>query len=628
METLRYVVLVNGLLAAISLVYYVLLRHETYFKANRLALWAGLTCAFIFPLIELPDWRPQPVRRAMQQTAQVIVPRVLPRSQLPSADVTITFPNKKTYKAFRVEPEKSIWSWQVILIALYISITFLLLVRFTIQLASLRKLITHSVQDIYYDFVLVQNQGVTSPFSFFSWVVVNPGQHTSEELDQILRHERVHVREWHSLDMIVAELLCIVFWFNPTAYLFRHLIHQVLEFNADQAVLAEGVNPLTYQYNLVKVSLSAGQSPISNHFSRSQLKSRIAMLNQQKSSKASWLKYPGFFIIPLTIASAFAHPQHIKNLSRYVPKPVEKTTASVTKPTNERLQSIDNKAAKQPTVLKLTQQENTKDNAPKSSIQESSRQLDYTNQLSKPDTTRKSPSRYMVYQGDYLYWIVTPKTTFDDFAIMKREFEKHGYKMNIQTLIYDPLDAYISDIKVTIIRPTAGVSDFEETGVSGAPIRSYGGYNGFNTMKTVAAVGSYPFNNNFLHIPLRLVQIARDEELPATKLIEDKKMEELIAVGQRKYGHLGIGFRKFDKEDIIKQSTPNSSLSVTPDGSLTINEIPGHWVVKAFINNEPVTLDEVRKLRISQIYTFAVVLGYDSTLQKRSGTDYFFFYVN
>ena len=66
----------------------------------------------------------------------------------------------------------------------------------------------------------------------------------------------------------------------------------------------------------------------------------------------------------------------------------------------------------------------------------------------------------MQYEGDRLYWIITPKTTFDDLAVMKQEFARHGYKMQVQTLKYDPLNTYIADIKLTIIRPTAGVSDF------------------------------------------------------------------------------------------------------------------------------------------------------------------------
>ena len=291
METLRYVVLTNGLLAVVSIAFYVLLRRETFFEANRLALWLGLTASLVLPLLELPDWRPQPVRVVMQRTAQVIVPKVLPGPPTLRPDVTITFPNGRTYPAFPRRLVASGWSWQQGLLGLYITVLIALLIRFGVRLWSLMRLIQQSAQERYDDFTLVRNSVVTSPFSFFGWVVLNPDHHEPDELEQILRHERVHVRAWHSADLIGAELVSIVFWFNPAAYLFRQLVHQTLEFSADRAVLAEGIDAKAYQYNLLKVSLWAEQAGITNHFSHSSLRQRIGMMNRQRSGHLSLGRY-------------------------------------------------------------------------------------------------------------------------------------------------------------------------------------------------------------------------------------------------------------------------------------------------------------------------------------------------
>ena len=330
METLRYVVLVNALLAVVSCAYYVLLRRETFFRTNRLVLWLGMGAALLLPLLELPDWRPQPVRTVMHRTAQVIVPKLLPEMGASKPDITITFPNQKTYPAFQNQPAIVSWSWPMAFLLMYAAVALVLFIRLSVQLISLRRLVRNSEHEPYGDFTLVRNEAVTAPFSFFSWVVLNPDRHAPDELEQILRHERVHVRERHSLDMLGAEFVCILFWFNPAAYLFRHLLHQTLEFSADQAVLAEGVDAKAYQYNLVKVSLAAGQSTITNHFSKSQLKSRIRMLNQSASSKTTWLKYPVFFIAALTIASAFARPQ-LEKLSTQLPKSIAEEIKAVLK---------------------------------------------------------------------------------------------------------------------------------------------------------------------------------------------------------------------------------------------------------------------------------------------------------
>ncbi|GAB4008339.1 hypothetical protein GCM10028808_14210 [Spirosoma migulaei] len=307
METLRYVVLANALLAVVSIAYYALLRRETFFGANRLALWLGLAGALLLPLLELPDWRPERVRTVMHRTAQVIVPKVLPNLVSPQPTVTITLPNQKTYKAFQDQPVRFVWSWQIGILLLYSSGVFLLLTRFGIRLVSLQQLIRKSVHESYTDFTLVHNKDGTSPFSFFNWVVLNPDQHSPDELDQILRHERVHVRQLHSFDMIGAELVCIVLWFNPAAYLFRQLLHQTLEFSADRAVLAEGIDARLYQYNLIKVSMSGGQLAITNQFSGPTLRQRVSMMNSQRSGSSAWWRYGIWTLLIGMMALACRH---------------------------------------------------------------------------------------------------------------------------------------------------------------------------------------------------------------------------------------------------------------------------------------------------------------------------------
>lgn len=334
MEMLRYVLLANSLLAIVSLAYYVLLRRETFFNANRIALWLGLVASLTLPLIELPDWRPQPVRTVMQQTAQVIVPKVIPAPFAPHPEVTITYPNGRTYRAFTKQPVRFTWSWPMVLIAVYAAVVLIFLIRFGLQLVSLFRLIRRSAQEQYVDFIVVRNETIISPFSFFNWVVLNPVQHTPDELEQILRHERVHVRAWHSLDMLGAELVCILLWFNPAAYLFRYLLQQMLEFQADRAVLAEGVDARAYQYNLLKVSLSSEPPSLTNSFNKSFLKPRIAMINRSKSESTTWLKYPVLVLAMLTVATLFARPK-VQTLAKMMPHQAATVMAQVigTEPT-------------------------------------------------------------------------------------------------------------------------------------------------------------------------------------------------------------------------------------------------------------------------------------------------------
>ena len=290
LDTLRYAILANGLLAAGCIGYYALLRRETFFVINRLLLWLWLTASLVLPLVELPDWRPEPVRTVMQRTA-ALIPRVIPAPSVPQAEVTITFPNGRTYPAFPRQTVDQHWSWPRYLFLLYAFVATALLLQFAIRLSSLIRLIARSDRELCDGFILVRNDAVRSPFSFFRWIVLNPASHTAGELEQIICHERVHVREWHSLDMVFTELIRIVCWFNPGAHLLRKLVHETLEFSADQSVLAEGFDARSYQYNLVKVSLATGNLALTNHFSHSSLRYRIGMINRPRSGYVDYGRY-------------------------------------------------------------------------------------------------------------------------------------------------------------------------------------------------------------------------------------------------------------------------------------------------------------------------------------------------
>ncbi|GAB4000527.1 hypothetical protein GCM10028807_53790 [Spirosoma daeguense] len=604
METLRYVVLANGLLAVVSLAFYILLRRETFFGANRLALWLGLAAALILPLLELPDWRPQRVRSVMHRTAQVVVPHVLPKPAPPN--ITITFPNQQTYQAFQNQPKRFVWSWQLGLVAVYLSGVLVLLLRFGIQLLSLRKLIRSSVHESYDDFTLVHTEQVDSPFSFFNWVVLNMHQHTTGELEQILRHERVHVRERHTLDMLGTELVCTVFWFNPAAYLFRQLLHQTLEFRADYVVLQEGVDAKTYQYNLVKVSLLADSSKITNHFSKSQLKSRIAMLNQEKSSSATWLKYPVFLLAALTIASAFARPKHIQAVTRYVPKPIAETIKAVVELPEQPSQEERTTPSVESAVRQNTPIATLPANVSSESATQHSTPKDSIVQPIKIDSARLAPSRFMVYEGNRLYWIVTPKTTFDDFAVMRQEFAKQGITMQLNEIKYDPLYTYINRIVFTVLRERGGSTKNKELDNDNKPIKTIAGYVGIGKNAGEGGTGHLDvYKENF---PESLRKVAAEDEQQTEQFVKGHRLDYQISEGTQKLKEHGAGAATYGQEFFKNKTTRSSGLITNGDGSVSIDDRLGD--VNVFVNNEAATPEMIGKLKVSQIQTVVKKFSY------------------
>jgi beta-lactamase regulating signal transducer with metallopeptidase domain len=169
--------------------------------------------------------------------------------------------------------------------------------------------------------LLVNNNGVKLyqvnkdiiPFSFGNAIFINQYQHDQPELEQIIRHEFIHVKQKHSVDIIWAELLCILNWYNPFAWFIRKSIRQNLEFIADNQVLQSGLDKKQYQYLLLKV---IGISPISiaSNFNLSSLKTRIAMMNKMRSSKLNIARF--LLLVPILAVMLLAFRNKIDNLDQ------------------------------------------------------------------------------------------------------------------------------------------------------------------------------------------------------------------------------------------------------------------------------------------------------------------------
>ena len=86
-----------------------------------------------------------------------------------------------------------------------------------------------------------------SPFSFFTLIFINTEKPGKQELRSILLHEWEHVRHLHTLDILLLEVVCIIQWFNPFVWLYKYSLHELHEYEADQAVISQGENRLNYQ---------------------------------------------------------------------------------------------------------------------------------------------------------------------------------------------------------------------------------------------------------------------------------------------------------------------------------------------------------------------------------------------
>ncbi len=255
---------------AVLWVYYrIFLHRDTFFKGKRLTLLLGLIFSLIYPLLNIAAW--MPILHPVQQLTQSII------VALP--EITVTANGNKAYSTIEI------------FTILYFSIMGLLVLRVVFQFAKL-ILLSHRYGTLEVDGqkIICLPKG-SAPFSFFGLVFIQPEDHSESDLKEILHHEQTHVRQAHTLDVLLAELICTVFWINPFAWLLKYDLRENLEFLADKDVVHAGFDPKSYQYHLLRLSYQQSPIRMGNNFNVSQLQNRIKMMNKKRTSHAGWSKY-------------------------------------------------------------------------------------------------------------------------------------------------------------------------------------------------------------------------------------------------------------------------------------------------------------------------------------------------
>jgi len=131
----------------------------------------------------------------------------------------------------------------------------------------------------------------TTPHTFFSYIFLNKRKFEAQEIpEEVMLHEQAHAKEFHSMDVILMELLQIVFWFNPFLYLFKHSVKLNHEFLADRAVLNNGVETANYQNILLAFSSNANAPELANSINYSFIKKRFTVMKTSTSKQAIWLR--------------------------------------------------------------------------------------------------------------------------------------------------------------------------------------------------------------------------------------------------------------------------------------------------------------------------------------------------
>ena len=244
---LMYFAKVNGLIILFYLMYVVFLRKETFFTSNRWYFLTGLLLSLILPLITFTKtiWiEPTPIPEYYEEA------------------IPITYNTIET-------PTQAPLDWSLILMSTYFVISILIIMKIGMELVSFFRRIQKQNKQKESNYTLVDSNSAENPFSFFSYIVINKDMFTEEELQHILTHESIHVKQKHSFDVLIGKVFCAIFWVNPIIWLYRKAMLQNLEFIADNETFQQIENKYEYQKTLLKVVTHQHDLSITNQFYQS-----------------------------------------------------------------------------------------------------------------------------------------------------------------------------------------------------------------------------------------------------------------------------------------------------------------------------------------------------------------------
>lgn len=283
-----------ALLLVGTLLYTLFFWRSTFLRWNRVLLWSILLASLILPFVHLPEsWTLQGWQNKV--TTSPLTPRLNADEKLPEPQFfsEIDFSEQETPSETSgvISTKHPVVPITRLLFLLYGLGCLVFGIRFLIHLFSLFKLFRKAHLEQRDGYCLAFCQEELSPFAFGRTIFLSEALLQSEDLELILTHELAHIRQQHTLDILVAELLLVWQWFNPGAWLFRRLVETNLEYLADRSVLQQQWNKKQYQLSLLNWSNVNVNNRLSTSYNFSLLKERIMMMNRKPSSKAYWLRY-------------------------------------------------------------------------------------------------------------------------------------------------------------------------------------------------------------------------------------------------------------------------------------------------------------------------------------------------
>ncbi len=307
--------------------YWILLRKITFFSLNRLILLGAVIFSFLLPLINISIQG----SNNTETTLFDITSRIGSITNLPAATINAN-ENQSLFQSF---------TWREMLLLGYLLGVIILVLNLLIGILKVYLMSRTRNVKLYPKYSLVFTNKAFAPFSFLNKIFLNKSLIQENQLDEIIAHERAHIEQKHTIDVLIIEFFLTIQWFNPVMWLYRRSLKETHEYLADNTVINQGYNQTSYQTLLLKYIKGLKAIELTNNFNRSLIKKRIAMMTKKQSTKLTLLRIlillPMIFLLILVLAcSKSENPQEeLDNTAKEEIIAVEPTTVETDNTTGD-----------------------------------------------------------------------------------------------------------------------------------------------------------------------------------------------------------------------------------------------------------------------------------------------------
>ena len=312
----------SSVIIAILLTFYkTILEKESFFATNRIFIIGCILLTFALPFLSLPSLidqqgiissliertelsKPMAPQQVMNQAEDVYQSAYINSSESINQSENISTPIRSENPALTPDvgkqnraKQKTGWIHWLLIIYLFGATVFLL--NLLAQIGGLFIRAIRSTDKVYDNKVIIINTPeAQAPCSFFNYIFIHPESYDYDTYEQIVAHEKIHIRKLHTLDLLLSEIAVVFLWFNPLIWIFRKEVEKNIEFQTDNLLVNSiHIQKEGYQMNLLRIATFNRPLAVTTNYNQSQIKQRILKMSAKKSNPYSYWKYA--FVAPL-----------------------------------------------------------------------------------------------------------------------------------------------------------------------------------------------------------------------------------------------------------------------------------------------------------------------------------------